>query len=189
MNAFRLDHTLKVRVPIILFVVLVSAVATFYVSRSERDGIGYAPVQPIAFSHRLHAGTMRIDCQYCHTAVTMSPHANVPAVSVCMNCHTVARKTAPEIVKLTKYYDDGVALPWKRIHKLPDYAYFNHSVHVNKGIGCVKCHGTVENLDVVMQVNQFTMAACLDCHRNAPERLADVPGIRRGPENCWACHR
>lgn len=189
MKHYELDHILKVRLPVVMFVALAAAITTYYVSRAERDGVGYAPMQPIAFSHKLHAGTMRIDCQYCHTSVTASPHATVPPVGTCMNCHSIARKIRPDIIKLTRYYEEGIALPWKRIHKVPDYAYFNHSSHVNKGIGCANCHGAVENMDVVTQVNQFTMAACLDCHRNAPERLPDVPGVKRGPDNCWACHR
>jgi len=189
MNKHLLDYTLKIRVPLILFVAAVSAVATYYLSRAERDGVGYAPVQPIAYSHKLHAGTMRIDCKYCHTGVAVSPNAGVPPVSTCMNCHTVVRKNQPEIIKLTKYYEEGVALPWKRIHKVPDYAYFNHSVHINKGIDCVNCHGNIENLDVVQQISQFTMGACLDCHRNAKTRLANVESVKNGPENCSACHR
>jgi hypothetical protein len=184
-----LDYTLRIRLPIVLFVVVVSFAATYFVSRAERDGVGYAPEQPVAFSHKLHAGTMKIDCQYCHTGVQSSPNAMVPALSTCMNCHAVARKNRPEIIKLTKYYDDGVALPWKRVHGVPDYAYFNHSVHVNKGIDCSSCHGPVEQMDVLTQVSQFTMGACLDCHRNAPLRLAGVPNINRGPENCGSCHR
>ncbi|MFH0991859.1 MAG: cytochrome c3 family protein [bacterium] len=184
-----LDYTLRIRLPIVLFVAAASFLATYFISRAERDGVGFAPVQPIAFSHKLHAGTMRIDCKYCHTAATSSPHASVPAVSICMNCHSVARKNRPEIVKLTKYFEEGVALPWKRVHKVPDYAYFNHSVHVNKGIDCVNCHGTIEAMDVVSQVSKFTMGACLECHRTAPKQLAHISGIKVGPEHCAACHR
>jgi len=184
-----LDYTLKIRVPLIAFVAVMSFMATYYLSRAERDGVGYAPVQPVAFSHKLHAGTMRIDCKYCHSSVTVSPHAGIPPVGTCMNCHTVARKNRPEIIKLTKYYEDGVALPWKRVHRVPDYAYFNHSAHVNRGVDCANCHGAIENVDQVGQVSQFTMAACLDCHRTAPVRLAQVSGIKRGPEYCSACHR
>lgn len=189
MKPHQLDYTLRIRLPLVLFVAVAAFGATYYLSRAERDGVGYAPVQPIAFSHRLHAGTMAIDCQYCHTGVAVSPHASVPPVATCMNCHSVARKNRPEIIKLTKFYEEGVALPWKRIHRVPDYAYFNHSVHVNKGIPCASCHGSVESMDVVQQVSQFTMGACLDCHRNAPTRLAAVPGIKKGPENCNTCHR
>jgi hypothetical protein len=184
-----LDYTLKIRLPLVVFVAIGSFIGTYYLSRAERDGVGYAPEQPIAFSHKLHAGTMGIDCKYCHTAVTSSPHATVPSVATCMNCHAVARKNRPEIIKLARFFEEEKALPWKRVHRVPDYAYFNHSAHVNKGIDCANCHGAVENMDVVAQVSTFTMAACLDCHRNAPERLASVENVKRGPENCSACHR
>jgi len=189
MNKSLLDYTLKIRVPLILFVAAAAFTITYFVSRAERDSVGYAPAQPIAFSHKLHAGTMGIDCQYCHTAVTVSRHAGIPAVSTCMGCHAVARKNKPEIVKLTTAYESGASVRWKRVHKVPDYAYFNHSVHVNKNIACVECHGKVENMEVVSQVSKFTMAACLECHRNAPEILKDVPGIEKGPVNCNTCHR
>jgi hypothetical protein len=184
-----LDYVLKIRLPIILFTALSSFALTYYVSRPERDGVGYEPEQPINFSHKLHAGTMGIDCQYCHTGVTKSRHAMVPPVATCMNCHSVARKNKPEIIKLTQYYNEGKALPWRRIHRVPDFAYFNHSVHVNKGIDCKYCHGNVQEMDVIRQTNSFTMANCLDCHRNAPTKLASVPNIKRGPDNCFTCHR
>jgi hypothetical protein len=184
-----LDYTLRIRIPIVLFVAALSFAATYYFSRAERDGVGYAPIQPIAFSHKLHAGTMRIDCQYCHSGAAVSPNAMIPAVSTCMNCHTISRKTRPEIIKLKKFSDEGTPIPWKRVHRVPDYAYFNHSVHVNKGIDCVNCHGRVENMDVVLQASQFTMGACLDCHRNALARFPDLKNLKTGPENCAACHR
>jgi hypothetical protein len=106
-----------------------------------------------------------------------------------MNCHAIARKGRPDIVKLTGIYLSGVAMPWKRIHRLPDYVYFNHSVHVNRGVPCAQCHGRVEDMDVVTQVSDFTMAACLDCHRNAPKILAGVPNITKARDNCVTCHR
>jgi hypothetical protein len=184
-----LDYTLRIRLPIIVFVSLVAFLATYFFSRAERDGVGYSPTQPIAFSHKLHAGIMKIDCQYCHAAVTKSPHATIPPVSTCMNCHAIARKSKPEIIKLTKFYETGNALPWKRVHRVPDYAYFNHSVHVNKGIQCSSCHGNVEQMDAAQQVSEFTMNACLACHRTAQDKLSNIPGIQNGPEYCWACHR
>ncbi len=189
MNKSFLDYTLRIRLLLVIFVAAVSSIATYFISRAERDGIGYSPVQPIAFSHKLHAGTMNIDCGYCHTAATVSPHATIPAVSVCMNCHAIAKKNSPEIIKLTSYYDRNIALPWKRVHRVPDYAYFNHSAHVNKGIGCVNCHGHVENMDGAVEVSAFTMGVCLDCHRNAPARVAGLADNVRGPDNCWTCHR
>ena len=184
-----LDYTLRIRIPLVLFTAAAFCAATCFLSRPERDGIGYAPIQPIAFSHKLHAGTMKIDCKYCHTGAASSPTASLPAVSICMNCHTVARKNKPEIIKLTQYYEQGIALPWKRVHRIPDYAYFNHSVHVNRGIQCSNCHGDVEHMDVMTQVSEFTMGACLSCHRSAHENLKNIPGIKNGPENCATCHR
>lgn len=184
-----LDYTLKVRIPLVLFVIVISFLLTFYVSRTERDGIGYAPEQPIKYSHKLHAGQMGIDCQYCHTGVTKGRQALVPSVNICMNCHTVARKDRPEIIKLTEYYEKGIPVPWKRVHQVPKYAYFNHSVHVNKGVACESCHGDVKNMETIAQVRNFTMTACLDCHRNPHNELPYLNKVNNGPTNCSACHR
>lgn len=193
MNKFLLDYNLKVRLPIIIFVVLAVFAITYYYSFAERNGIGYSPDQPIAYSHELHAGQMQIDCQYCHTNVEKSAFANVPSTDVCMNCHNFARTDRPEIQKLTQYYKEGKPIPWKRIHRLPEFVYFSHSVHVNKGIDCVNCHGDIARMEKVGQVSSFTMAACLDCHRNPEKRIQDFElikaNIKKGPEYCSACHR
>lgn len=189
MNKSLLDQILRIRLPITIFVALASFTVTYFASKAERDGVGYTPDQPILYSHALHAGDLGIDCQYCHTGVEKSRHAMVPPLATCMNCHTVSRKDRPEIIKLTKYYEEGKAMPWKRIHKVPDYAYFNHSVHVNKGIDCVTCHGDIAQMEKVGQMNSFTMASCLDCHRNAHDKLPNLTEINKGPDNCWACHR
>jgi hypothetical protein len=184
-----IDHILKVRLPLLLFVIIAAFAVTYYVTYAERNNIGYQPVQPIAYSHKLHAGTLKIDCKYCHVGVDKSRHASIPTVSICMNCHTIARKDQPEIKKLTDYYEKGIAIPWMRVHRVPEYAYFNHSVHVNKGIDCINCHGDLTTTEIVGQVKSFTMGACLDCHRNAPEKLAGMKDVKVGPDNCWACHR
>jgi hypothetical protein len=187
-----LDHALKVRLPITIVVILISFALTFYLSRAERDGVGYSPEQPIKYSHKLHAGTLKIDCKYCHNAVDKSRHAMVPSASTCMNCHQIARKDKPEIVKLKKYYDEGKPIPWKRIHKVPEYAYFNHSAHVNKNIDCISCHGDVAKMEVVEQVHAFTMGKCLECHREPAQKMPyikDVASIKKGPEDCGSCHR
>src|SRR3989339_940078 len=110
-----LDYALKIRLPLTLFVVAVSVILTFYFSRAERDSVGYNPEQPIKFSHKLHAGQMAIDCQYCHLGVAKDRHALIPSVNICMNCHTVSRKDRPEIIKLTQFYNTGQPIPWKRI--------------------------------------------------------------------------
>ena len=189
MKASLLDYILRNRLPVTIFVATASFVITFFASRAERDGVGYTPDQPINYSHRLHAGEMQIDCQYCHVAVEKSRHAMVPAVATCMNCHTITKKDSPEIVKLALYYYGGETLKWNRIHKVPDYSYFNHSVHVNKGIECESCHGEIKQMEKVGQMNSFTMRSCLSCHRNAHERLPYIEAVQQGPEYCYSCHR
>lgn len=195
MKNFLLDYNLKVRIPILIFVVLAVFVITYYVSYAERQGVGYMPTQPIAYSHKLHAGDMKIDCRYCHSDVEKSRQANIPSAKVCMNCHSLARKDSPEIQKLTDYYTRGAAIEWKRVHRVPDFAYFNHSVHVNKGIDCSNCHGDIANMEKVEQVKDFSMRSCLDCHRNPNEQIKNIiPGkekivINNGPTSCSTCHR
>jgi len=190
MNASKLDFFLRNQLPLIIFVIIASFTITYFVSRAERDGVGYTPDQPIQFSHLLHAGQMQIDCKYCHTSVDKTRFASVPSVSTCMNCHSIARKDKPQIIKLTEYYNNNIPLPWKRIHMVPEYAYFNHSVHVNKGIECSSCHGPVEQMEKVGQLNSFTMGSCLNCHREAHDRFPELKDqINKGPEYCSACHR
>jgi hypothetical protein len=192
MKKHLLDYNLKVRLPIILFVVLSVFTITYYASYAERNGIGYSPEQPIKFSHKLHASDMLIDCKYCHVGVDKSRAASIPSADICMNCHTLARTDKPEIQKLGDYYKNGKPILWKRIHKVPDFVYFNHSVHVNKGIICINCHGDLKQMEQVGQVNSFTMGACLNCHRNPEENIlnfASLKNIKKGPENCSACHR
>lgn len=185
-----LDYLLKVRLPVTVFVILAAFAITYFVSRAERDSVGYKPEQPINFSHKLHAGKMNIDCQYCHLGVEKERHATIPAASICMNCHSFARKNKPEILKLTGFYEKGIPIQWKRIHKVPEYVYFNHSVHVNKGIQCEKCHGDVRRMDKIRQVRSFNMKDCLNCHRNPQKELPELKGkVKKGPEYCSACHR
>jgi hypothetical protein len=193
MKKHLLDYNLKVRLPVIVFTALLAFAVTYYASYAERNGIGYSPEQPIKYSHKLHAGDMQIDCKYCHIGVEKSRVASIPSADICMNCHTVARADRPEIVKLVKYYNEGKPIEWKRIHRVPDFAYFNHSVHVNKNIDCVNCHGDVKQMEQVAQVNSFTMGACLTCHRNPEKKISNYEEIKgnlkKGPENCSACHR
>jgi hypothetical protein len=185
-----LDYALKVKLPFTVFIILTSFAVTYFVAKPERDGVGYAPEQPIKFSHRVHAGDMGIDCQYCHTSVETSRHATIPSADVCMNCHAVAKTDSPEIVKLTQYYKEGKPIPWKRIHRVPEYAYFNHASHVVNGIDCAHCHGDVREMDVISQVHSFTMGSCLDCHREPEKRMPQMTGfVNKGPDNCNACHR
>ncbi|MCP3140157.1 cytochrome c3 family protein [Pyxidicoccus xibeiensis] len=176
---------------------------------------GYMPEQPVAFSHAVHAGQYELDCQYCHTGAEKSRHAGVPASSVCMNCHTQVKKDSPEIQKVAAAVAENRPLEWVRIHRLPDHAYFNHASHVTSGLECQTCHGPVQEMVRLEQVEPMTMGWCLDCHRktaaeqvsapppSAPrsgELLAmstqpptpappKVPRILQPPTDCSSCHR
>jgi hypothetical protein len=190
MKKVQLDYALKARLPVTVFVILIAFALTYFISRPERDGVGYSPRQPIKFYHKLHAGQMKIDCQYCHIGVEKGRFATIPAESICMNCHTIARKERAEIVKLTKFFEEKKPIPWKRVHKLADFVYFNHSVHVNKGIDCKKCHEDVAQLETGTQLHSFTMGSCLNCHRNVHQVLPELKDkIKNGPDYCSACHR
>lgn len=131
---------------------------------------GYAPKQPIAFSHKIHAGQYEIQCQYCHTGVTIGKSATIPSVNVCMNCHNQIKEGAlygtAELSKIQTAYDNNRPVQWVRIHNLPDLAYFNHSQHVKVGgIECQTCHGPIQEMEVVRQHSLLTMGWCIDCHR------------------------
>lgn len=321
-----LDYTVKVRLPITIFAVLITYGTVFWASTPTRKGYGYEPEQPIAYSHKLHAGDMQIDCRYCHIGADKSRHAVVPSVDTCMNCHNTVKavgrdpsaftylivkselkdnpekaaadktkqlerllpvgstledviasiekvrsvkkdsvllkdvskaksiedvaKTldgiisnpearekflsvygsvedadvlelkkkgaldekdsqklcrlvmdslfnidnyySKELKKLRGYYESGKPVVWKRLYHLPEYAYFNHSVHVNKGIDCTFCHGNVADLDSMKKMKPITMGRCIDCHRgDYQEYHKTIKDSERvaGPENCGACHR
>lgn len=168
---------------------------------------GYAPTQPIPFSHELHAGVYEIDCQYCHTGVEIAKNANIPSVNICMNCHSEIKTDSPQIQKLYAAQESGRPIEWVRVHNLPDLAYFNHSQHVTVGeIECQTCHGEVQEMEVVKQFAPLTMGWCIDCHRNTdvntqgngyydklvemhnatsktPMKVADIGGLE-----CAKCH-
>lgn len=131
--------------------------------------VGYQPIQPVSFSHALHAGNLKIDCRYCHSTVDRAGMAAIPATQVCMNCHVGIKSESPFLKPVRDSYATGAPIAWKKVHDLPDYAFFNHSAHVNQGIGCVSCHGRVDQMEVVQQTKSLSMAWCLACHR-APER-------------------
>lgn len=130
---------------------------------------GYQPSQPIAFSHKLHAGEHQINCAYCHTSVYKSKSANIPSANICMNCHSQIKTESPEIKKIYRAIQRQQPVQWVRIHNLPDLAYFNHSQHTQVGgIECQTCHGPIEKMDVVYQYSALTMGWCINCHRETP---------------------
>ena len=127
---------------------------------------GYQPTQPIAYSHKVHAGEYKIDCNYCHTGVRKSKSANIPSPNICMNCHSAIKTESPEIQKIYDAIENNQPIEWVRIHNLPDLAYFNHSQHVEVGkLDCQTCHGPIEEMEVVKQHAPLTMGWCINCHR------------------------
>lgn len=135
---------------------------------------GYAPKQPISFSHKLHAGEYKIDCNYCHTGVNRGKSAHIPSANICMNCHGVIKKESPEIQKIYTSIENNTPIEWVRVHNLPDLAYFNHSQHVNvAGLECENCHGDIAKMEVVQQRSSLTMGWCIDCHRKTDVNTKD----------------
>jgi hypothetical protein len=133
--------------------------------------VGYQPRQPVAFSHKTHAELMGIDCRYCHSAVEQSWYSNLPSSSTCMNCHTQVLKDDPRLALVRESAATGKPIPWVQVHKTPDYVYFNHSVHVNRGVSCLECHGQINQMAEVQHAKPLSMSFCLDCHRNPAARL------------------
>jgi hypothetical protein len=125
--------------------------------------------QPIPFSHSHHVADVGIDCRYCHTAVETSSFAGIPPTATCMNCHKEIFKDSDMLEPVRESYRTGKRLQWVRVHDLPDYVYFNHSIHVAKGVGCETCHGRVDQMPLMYKANSLLMGWCIDCHR-APER-------------------
>ncbi|HBF22604.1 MAG TPA: cytochrome C [Planctomycetes bacterium] len=175
--------------------------------------VGYAPEQPVPFSHALHAGELGMDCRYCHTTVESAAHAAVPPASVCMNCHERVQPESPKLLPVRESWATGEPVQWTRVHDLPDFVYFNHSAHVTSGVSCVDCHGRVDRMETVRQEQPLSMGWCLDCHRDpdphirpldkvtdldwAPdegtrrdtgERLRQIHGIQPRTD-CSTCHR
>jgi glutaredoxin len=160
-------------------IILVTALVVAFTAKTAIDGLyavgvqqGYAPAQPIAFSHALHAGQYEIACQYCHTGVEIGKSANIPSANICMNCHTHIQNVggkegvSPEIQKIYNAVDNNQPIEWVRVHNLPDLAYFNHAQHVAVGgVECQTCHGPIQEMEVVGQHSTLTMGWCIDCHR------------------------
>ena len=181
--------------------------------------VGYQPIQPVPFSHATHAEQLGIDCRYCHSTVEKSWFSNIPSSSTCMNCHNQVLKDDPRLALVRESAASGKPIPWVQIHRTPDFVYFNHSVHVNRGISCVECHGPINKMEEVYHAKPLSMAFCLDCHRNPaarvrpPDKITDLnwqwsadPNVAaekqkafgaekvrdwhiESLQNCSACHR
>jgi hypothetical protein len=193
----------------------ITIAAVWYYFTPKYTRVGYAPDQPVPFSHQLHVGNLGMDCRYCHQAVTESPHSTVPTSETCMGCHSIVKTNSPHLAVVRQSYETGAPVPWKRVHKVPDYAKFNHAVHVQRGVSCVSCHGKVNEMTVVFQAEPQSMSWCLSCHRDPVDKLrpdlASVIDLTWGddltpekrelqrhlkeernikpPDNCQSCHR
>jgi hypothetical protein len=139
--------------------------------------VGYQPIQPVAFPHSVHVTQLGLDCRYCHNGVEKSWYSNIPATSVCMNCHNQVLKDDDRLAVVRDSFASGKPIPWVQIHKLPDYVYFNHSVHVNRGVSCVECHDRIDKMDEVYHAKPFSMTFCLDCHRDPAKHLRPLDKI------------
>lgn len=182
---------------VILGGVVSTAIAIFPTASNQ----GYQPTQPIPYSHRLHAGDLKIDCRYCHVGAEKGRHAAIPSLNVCMNCHRVVKTESPYIKQMKESFDAGKPIEWVRVHELPDFVYFSHRPHVNRGVACQTCHGDIQTMETVYQSQPLTMGWCLDCHRGVttPPSVSrtmhpDVKdsealkGLHVAPTNCSTCH-
>ena len=197
-----------------LFTVLALGGAVFTLARSgyvTRQGLILE--QPVPFSHDHHVGQIGIDCRYCHTAVETSSSAGIPPTATCMNCHNQLWTNAAILEPVRSSFKDGTPLRWNKVNDLPDFVYFNHSIHVRNGIGCESCHGRVDEMPLMMKAEPLTMEWCLECHRN-PEnfvrpleevysfgyhppidqsvlgpQLVESYNIRGNLDDCAVCHR
>ncbi|MSQ90814.1 MAG: cytochrome C [Phycisphaerales bacterium] len=202
------------------FVLIAGAITPLYAAFFVAYGlspktldVGYQPVQPVPYSHARHVGKLGLDCRYCHTTVDRTAFAAVPPTQTCMNCHTQIQRDSPKLEKIRQSYESGMPMEWVKVHKLPDFAYFNHSAHVNRGVGCVECHGRVDQMEVVYRFAPLSMGWCLECHREPLDRVRPISQITNlawdqkteltpeerdsliklyhinPSENCSTCHR
>jgi hypothetical protein len=194
------DRFLRVGLPLTVVSVLITVILVGWNTQPDRYHMGFAPEQPIPYSHKVHAGDNQIPCEYCHSGAREGRHAMVPALEACFKCHELTLPDSPHIQRLKAALEAGESFPWKRVHDLPDHVYFDHSPHVALGIACQECHGPVERMEIVEQVLNMRMGACLQCHRGQREWSTPVPPPREGmvaaaaghptgPTNCNACHR
>lgn len=199
------------------FIGLLVVAGVWYYFTPKYTRVGYQPTQPVAYSHALHVGQLGMDCRYCHSFVDQAAHANIPNSQTCNNCHKEGgvQWDNPKLAVLRQSVEKNIPIQWKQIHLVPDYVYFNHSAHVNRGVSCVSCHGQINEMEVVWQDKPLSMGWCLECHR-APENnlrpLAKVYDLNwtaasegknqlevgkqlvaewnvRPPTNCAGCHR
>lgn len=170
------------RLPLYLIVILffVGTAVTagvWYYFTPKYLRVGYQPVQPVPFPHSVHVDQLGLDCRYCHGGVEKSWYSNLPTATTCMNCHNQVLKEDPRLEPIRQSALTGEPIRWVQVHRTPDYVYFNHAVHVNRGVSCVECHGQINKMDEVYHAKPFSMTFCLDCHRNPAAHLRPLDKI------------
>ncbi len=166
------DHLNRLVILLIAGGGIYAIVLILYATSPQATTVGYQPAQPVPYSHQLHTGELGMDCRYCHQGVETGAKALIPPTQTCMNCHLKIWPDSPKLAPVRESYATGKPVEWIRIHDLPDFVYFDHSAHVNNGIGCATCHGRVDKMDEtgVFQALPLNMGWCLDCHRQ-PEKF------------------
>ena len=144
---------------------VVAVFVVWYYFSPEFTDVGYAPEQPVPYSHQRHVGQLGLDCRYCHTNVDVTAEANVPPTQTCMNCHSQVRTESLALLPVRESWATGKPVEWVKVNFLPDYVNFSHAMHVNNGVGCETCHGRIDRMEVVKQVEPLSMGWCLECHR------------------------
>lgn len=196
----------------ILFVIGLGAFGYWLARSSYYTKVGVDVEQPVPFSHRHHVEGVGIDCRFCHTSVEKSSFAGIPPTATCMKCHNIIWKESPALEPVRESWRTGKPLNWWRVHDLPDHVYFNHSVHIAKGVSCLECHGQVNNMPLMRKQNTLHMEWCLACHRDPVKRLSPKEEVFnmhwqkpenikelqkqlaekykvKSVQNCSACHR
>jgi hypothetical protein len=161
----------------LVFIAILGAVGLALARSDYSTGVGIVQPQPVQFSHEHHVSGLGIDCRYCHTSVEESSFAGMPSTHTCMTCHSQIWNESPQLAPVRESYRTGVPLAWTRVHDLPDFVYFNHSIHVQKGIGCTECHGQVDEMPLVWKAEPMTMEWCLECHRQPQRALRPVEQV------------
>ena len=191
----------KIVAALLFFFIFLGLALFIFLISNNKISVGYnnnyQPDQPIPFSHKLHAGQYQMDCRYCHTAVEEGRHAGVPSLDICLNCHLTVKVDSPLIQKLQQAYQENKPIVWQKVHLLPDFVKFNHSLHIKALTGkaaqtkflspsskdvrkaCTTCHGKVENMEIMVQHESLSMGWCVECHRKEENQA---------PINCSTCH-
>ncbi|TFW29002.1 cytochrome c3 family protein [Massilia horti] len=177
-QAFRPATVLVLKLGFIGFVLACAVVIALARWRMAPPGAGTTAIsQPIRFSHQHHAGDDGIDCRYCHTSVEKSRFAGLPSTDICLTCHSQLFRDAPALAPLHESASTGLPIRWNRVHKIPDFAYFDHSIHISKGVACIECHGRVDRMPVLVRVASLEMQWCLACHRSAPQHVGPLSDV------------